>query len=217
MKKVSVFVVILYCLFSLPSFGVQKYTGIFLAPNISRASYPIKSKWGPSFDFGVRKNYLMDSVFIFEAGIQVNNYFPIYKFVLTDPHGNNIGTYTFYNNSTYLSIPLLFGFKTKGNSSFYSKIGILNSFFLNSVFYNNFNNNVDNYSITQSSKVIKITPVIELGFCKTTKSKNLNFFGIGYTRQFYSLGFGSNQFSQHQIFYSNFYFSIGKYLYKKSN
>lgn len=169
---------------------------------------------GLANNFGITIQKYRNKYVFFETGVALDQAAVISK-LITDPQGNVIPNAEITTTSSYISVPLIVGFKTGGKFFVYTKLGVTPSVFLSW----NQEANTTNPSISLSnfkySPSLKISTNAEVGFGKMFGKRFAITLGTKVNYQLFSLYDSKAADSDGRIFYKSLSANVGLHFFIK--
>jgi hypothetical protein len=206
------------CIATLSAGAKPKSIGIQGGMNYSNMYSPFNLSPALSNNFAITIQKYKNKYVFFETGLALDKAAVISK-LITDPQGNVIPNAEITTTSSYISVPLIVGFKTGGKFFIYTKLGVTPSVFLSW----NDKANTDNTNIDLSnfkfnfkySPSLKISPTAEVGFGKMFGSRFAITAGTKVNYQLFSVYDKSIIVTDGKYFYKSLSANIGLHFFIK--
>jgi hypothetical protein len=202
------------CIATLSAGAKPKSIGIQGGMNYSNMYSPFNLSPGLSNNFAITIQKYKNKYVFFETGVALDQAAVISK-LITDPQGNVIPNAEVTTTSSYISVPLIVGFKTGGKFFVYTKLGVTPSVFLSWNQELNINNSSISLASFKYSPSLKISPTAEVGFGKMFGSRFAITVGSKVNYQLYSVYDKSTFVTDGKYFYKSLSANIGFHFFIK--
>jgi hypothetical protein len=201
------------CIAALQVVAKPKSIGIQGGLNYSDLKSSNNVSPGLANNFGITIQKYKNKYVFFETGMALDKNAVINKLVV-DPSGQVIQNAEITATSTYISIPLIVGFKTGGKFFAYTKLGVTPSVLVS--WNQELNTNVPSVKVGffKYSPSLKISPNAEIGFGKLFGKRFAITLGTKLNYQLFSLYDSKAADSDVRYFYKSLSANVGLHFFK---